>query len=416
MQSSNGSSGQKQKQDSKQVLGNNVASSFVQPAAMSMQLMGKPTMRDLNRYLPRRTITHAGQQFLEAAFASVDFPNMGSFSGIPDGSPLNTVAYRHLYLKNSADIFKPWTKEGTQYCILLAPTPGVAFWVAENVDPTAGITSTTIWHAIVYDDFDDLFQTPSKATEQVTKFRYASNWFELVPAMNALSWTGNITVKKFSGSLVPCPAYTNGGSSVTYSMQVTGMESCNSTSIPTFVAPMNQGAYVCTLNNTRTFEYSNVLEDYDSINNGNSSAYTNFENSFRGWGNLECALITLTTNYVVGPGQGQLLLPNFFIRAGASVEYVPQGNGIIHKMATPSPPLDEAALDAYHMISRNMPVAVDYFHNAGFWDDLWDGIKKVFKFAGDSNLPVVSDIGKALGTAAKYGEQFINWGNDLLRR
>lgn len=378
---------------------------MAQPNYMNMDLYGKPKMSQLNRFVPSK-MTNEGMSFLKASFASVDQADFGAFTGIPDGSPRKTVGYRHLLIDTAEKALTHWDKPNTQFAFLLLPTPGVAYWYAENIDMVSGITGTTIFHPIYYDDFDQLFKDPSLATEQVSEFRYGANWFELVPTMNPYSWSGNVTVKKFNVSLGDCPGYTIG--TKTYTKSLYGLESANSTSMPAYAAPMNLGAYVCTVNKTREFEWSTIMEDYDRINDGNSSSFGVLQEGFRGLGNLEAALITLSTNQVSQSG-GQVNMPTntFLVRCGCSIEYIPQGKSIIAKMSTPSPQMDTACLNAYYAVAQNMPIAVSYYDNAGFWSKVWDFIKGGAKAL--SNVPgPFGLIATGVSTALQGGEAIYN--------
>lgn len=383
----------------------NAVNPMRQPNYQAMDLYGKPKMSQLNRFIPNR-MTNEGLSFLKASFASVDQADFGAFTGIPDGSPRKTVGYRHLLIDSAQVALSKWDKVNTKFCFLVLPTPGVAYWYAENIDLISGITGTTIFHPVYYDDFDQLFKDPSLATEQVSEFRYGANWFELVPTMNPLSWSGGINVKKFNVTLGDCPGYTI--ASKTYTKALYGLESCNSTSMPAYSAPMNLGAYVCTVNKSREFEWSTIMEDYDRINDGNNSAFGVLDEGFRGLGNLEGALITLSTNAVSTPGSTSPIPSDAFqVRCGCSIEYIPQGKSIIAKMSTPSPQLDVDCLNAYYAVAQNMPIAVSYYDNAGFWSKVWDFIKTGAKAL--SNIPgPLGLVATGVSTALQGGEAIYN--------
>jgi len=384
---------------------------------LQMPVFGKVAMKDYNRFINRKSISEDGMSFLRAAFGSVDYAQMGAFSGIPDGSAVPAVAYRHLFMGDMTPYLNTWDKENTHFIILVADTPGVAFWYAENVPPfdgtTGGVSASTQFHPVRFTDFSRLFNDDSGlATENITAFRSASRFAELVPAMNDFSWTGNIVCKKIQLNFGDCAAYTN--NSKTFSKQVTGLESCNAVNTPTFVSPTNKGAYSCAVNRTNTFKYNPVVEDMDVMNGGNPNAFGVFEKSFRGLGDLETLVITLTGNYINQPGGSGLLQPKFYMRCGNSVQYLVQAQSLLTNSSRISPN-DPLAMQAYAAVAANLPVAVDYFHNAGFWDTLWNGIKKALGLA--SQLP--GPFGTIAGLAthiANAGEGIINAGNKAMGR
>jgi hypothetical protein len=130
----------------------------------------------------------AGTNFLKCAFAPPDFNNDPG-QGIPDTFE-GIVLPRKDVLTQSIN----FTANSDTY-IVIAPTPGVAYWTA-NVPVGTTLAGATLT-AVAMPGFTTLFGTSaqSRAT-QVTAFRYASMVAGLYPTSNLMQFAGSINVWK----------------------------------------------------------------------------------------------------------------------------------------------------------------------------------------------------------------------------
>jgi hypothetical protein len=89
----------------------------------------------------------------------------------------------------------------------------------------------------------------------------------------------------------------------------------------------------------------------------------------------------------------------FTLITRAIVEYLPDPYSMVYNMARPSPPPDYNALALYAKVVSTLPMAVPYSQNEGFWQDVWNFMKKVLGVVS-SVAPTMGPIGQIVGAAA----------------
>jgi hypothetical protein len=277
---------------------------------------------------------------------------MDSFQGVPDTYDGRTIAKRFTSVSTYTS---PASALDTY--ILLAPTPGVAYWTATC---TAGSSSAALnFQATLYSDATTLFPQPADASV-VTAFRYASNVFELVPTTNEMSWQGNIQVYK---GFIEQTSYS---SSITTSSTtiLTGFELTNSVK-PNAVFPYNCGVYTVTAPADATMSWSPCLYDtpYGNVNplsTNRTISLTATGLDFIGLGKHESVLIKLPSVSIANANTG-------IIRTWACVEFQVNSNSILYDYSRISPPHDPLALELARRFIHENPAAVPFYDNDTFW-------------------------------------------------
>lgn len=288
-------------------------------------------------------------EFLKCAFAPVDFNNEVP-NPIPDASGARVVVKRHKYVGTM-------NGNGTidQY-VVLAPNPGVAF--NQLAVPTGyNPDNTTILSPVVYRDTDALMPIAG-TNENFNSFRFVSNYIEFVPTINATSWSGSITVWK-----VPITQYI--ASDATQD-ELVGLTSIQQPANAMYVAGNNLGAYAfATQMGPWTYTPVNSLPlNFSSVSPPGGATAPAYQR-VQGWGNLDTVIIKITGNF------------SYSIKVGCCVEYTVGTASALYEFSRLNTMSDPAALAAYKQIAAQLPVAVNYFENAQFWDRVLQIIKQL---------------------------------------
>jgi hypothetical protein len=310
-------------------------------------------------------LTSDGLAFLKCAFAPPDF-QASRIQGVPDSFEGQSLVKKHRLIQAttfnaSKDVY-----------FILAPVPGVAYFKAE-VAPGAPIVATTTFTAEPYSDLQSLFGTDAngkEAADIITKFRFVSNHFELVPTTNAMSWTG--TVQAFKIMLTTSIAQ---GQTVGDNINLLGLQGCNNTNANQYTGPFNLGVYTGAYNQSSTFEFQSIIENSKSLPR-------TLEDTNGDFGQL------VGTPYVPGldqqfetvcikvSGVGDNTNDTAIIKTWACVEYIINPGSGLYEYTTFSP-RDEQAVAVYRKIIQELPIGVCYLDNANFWKRILDIIRSV---------------------------------------
>jgi len=313
--------------------------------------------RVLNRMQQRKFqgLTQAGLNFLKCAFAPPDFSFTGD-NGIPDGTQVRRLLKRHRYVNPLA------LAAGADTYILVSPIPGVAYFAITKPAGSSFTGSETL-SAIPYADAATLFPSGG-GCNIVNRFRFVSNCFELVPTANEMTWSGNITCYK-----VPIEFQLRQGTSTgsAVSLSVTGLQALNgAVQADQFTAPFNHGVYTTAVKNTDTWKFVDGSEN-NPICPGTIIPSVDFcqlstapsLNDMIGMGGLESIIIKIS---------GVTTNESAIIKTWACVEYTPVAGSQLYEYASAGPVRDQAALDLYNELVKELPIGVPYYQNAGFWD------------------------------------------------
>jgi hypothetical protein len=316
----------------------------------------------------RQALTKPGEDFLMCAFAPTDFANM-SLDGIPDD-------YRGLSLvKQHRSVGAGVMAANLDTYIILAPTPGFAYWQA-TVAAGTPILASTVFNGVPFSDFTNLFGSVGSAADTVTKFRYISNHLEIIPTVNQMNWTGNIQAWKFPLALTMRTASTT--AVTTFNLRsLTGLQALNATNANQYTAPFNLGCYTAAYSSNCEFNYNDVIENQVNVpntldpdsdfgtfaTNGTVSCFPGLDNGFNS------VVIKVS-------GVGANTLDSYIIKTWACVEYSVLAGTSIYEYQTISP-TDKVAMDLYRSIILSLPVGVSFAENASFWSRVLDIIKTV---------------------------------------
>jgi len=292
----------------------------------------------------------AGLAFLKCAFSPPDFTSTG-VQGVPDD-------FRGLSLLKKHRTVQPSNfTTGSDYYIILAPVPGIAFFTASSSAGVA-IPSTVTFDAVPYSDYTSLFGTNAYTTDQqVNSFRFISNHIEFVSTTNEMSWSGSLQVWKVPLKL---KIRTSGDPNNLYTID--GLDGVNSTSANRYVGRFTDGAYAGAYNMSPEFMFNSILtnlftcpatigpDDFGQFHC--LYAIPGFDNGFE---SVIIKLSGLTTDI------------SCIIRTWACVEYTVDPLASIYEYQTNSPQADPVAMKIYRETCLSLPVAVMASENANFW-------------------------------------------------
>ncbi len=315
--------------------------------------------------------TSAGNAFLKAAFAPVDFDGI-NLLGIPDAYEGKSLVKKHklttsLTLDASKDTY-----------FLLAPVPGTAYFKA-TANAGVPIVGGTAWYGVDYTDTVTLFPTPEKAAENFSRFRFISNHIEIVPTVNETSWTGSITLFKVKLQLNPRASIAS-GSGVNNLFNISGLDDANSTLVQNYAAPFRDGCFSGAFSIGPSMDFTPIIEGYSempaAVILGPDFGQLSCQTTFPGLdNNFESIMIRIQ-------GVGTNANNSFLLRTWASVEYSVLSSSALYEYATGSP-RDDMALAYYRQIIKQLPVGVAYYDNANFWQRVLSiirGVSSVLKF------------------------------------
>jgi len=303
-------------------------------------------------------VSKDGLAFLKCAFAPADFDGTSVF-GVPDDFGGKSLAVRYRNVTSFA------FTAGNDYYFILAPVPGVCYWVLSVVAGTALTATNAVFVGTVYSTYSAVFPTNTTQNQLTTKFRFVSNHFELVNTTNNNSWTGSIQSFK-----IPLQAYQaqEADASVTNAplyWSVSGLNSCSNTDADMYSGAFNFGLYAGAFNRGAKFDFQTVFRtiaslpgaigpnDFGQLNGLNAGFDNNFESI--------CIRVTgVTTNQ------------SAMIRSWACVEYQFLPGTVMYESQSLHVDCDRLALEIYKRVSIELGAGVSALDNANFWTRVLD--------------------------------------------
>ena len=337
--------------------------------------------RGIRRAASKSQISAAGLAFLKCATSPADM-TVDSFSGIPDQYDGPIVSKRHTYVGAM-----PTFTAGTDGYIVVAPVPGVSYFYGERA---AGTTGAITFTPVFYSDNATLFPAGAEASV-VNNFRYASSVVELIPTVNAMSWSGSIQV--FKGQ---CKTEFVPGAAANY-YEWSGWDVINS-SKPTTVLPFNHGCYSPTRCAEADYPFTQVLQavPYNKVNPVGATVTITSTPNFVGLGCEEVVVIKLPSYAVANTAT---------IRTWACVEYQVSSTSILYEYSHMSPPWDPLAMQLLNRFFKEHPSAVPFYDNDSFWRTFLSWAKTI--------TGALKVIPGPVGEAAGIGESIANLVGDL---
>lgn len=351
-------------------------------------------------------LTPSGLNFLKCAFAEPDFDSTGVM-GVPDRYSGRTLGKLHA---NSSSIT---FAAGTDTYILVMPIPGVAYYSASVANgSTLGGTNFV---PVTYSDVNSMgFGTGNFptviSTTNVTSFRSVSLSAEIVPTVNQMTWTGNISSAKFPMKFSEGGVYT-GNTMSSERFLISGLNAIQQALLSGYNGKLyteayNKGVYTCALNKESDFLFKDIMRIYEDANvvpvfqtdvlNVNFVLPYNSVNNrpfFTGVDDLETIVIRVS----IPPGDNDM---SAIIKTWHCVEYTPNPGSALYEFSHLSPPHDPVALDEYKRVAAQLPTAVPYFENASFWQRVLGYMLKAGQVV--SKVPgVLGGIGTVATTLAR---------------
>lgn len=312
-----------------------------------------------------KALTPDGVAFLKCAFAPPDF-QASRIGGIPDQFEGQSLVKKHRLVLSR--VFAA----NLDHYILLAPVPGYSHFTT-SVAPGTPILNTTLWQGIPYSDLQSLFGANTigqEAADIVTKFRFASNHIEIVPTVNAMSWTGTIQAFKIALDVT----WPQGGG-VGDHVGLQGLNGVNATNANQYTGPFNLGVYSGCYTRASTFQFNSIMENSINLPRILDVAQGEFGQLLgapymTGMDNQFESLVVKITGIGTNPNDSCV------IKTWACVEYLINPGSGLYEYSTLSP-CDELALQLYRKIVVELPVGVSYLDNDTFWQRVLNIIRMV---------------------------------------
>jgi len=347
-------------------------SSMLTPGATSLRLPGSTGKKAEYFKLPRG-LTADGLSFLKCAFAPPDFAyNM--VAGVPDAFEGSSLVKKHR------GVYPLVVPSGRDRYMVLLPTPGYAYWYVD-VLPGVAVAASDILIGVPYSDFDSMFDplaTSGTSTDDVVnKFRYISNHIEMVPTVNATSWTGSIQCWKAPITVIERPLQSANTSDF---KSVSGLQALNASNANQYTAGFNLGVFAGAYSVASVMEFQSITSNTTYVpsspgvgdfgvlgpRNANNSAvkpFTGLDNNF------EAVIIKISAT-------GANANNSYLLKTWACVEYqVVTGTSLYEYMSVS--PCDPVAMKLYREIIKQLPIATTYADNDTFWERVLQIIRMV---------------------------------------
>lgn len=341
---------------------------YIMPQPMGVSNGPSASVQRLNKGFQKalkERMSSDGVAFLKCAFAPPDF-QATRIGGVPDNFEGQSLVKKHRYIQATSFA----ANQDVYY--ILAPVPGYAYFTA-SVAAGSGITNATVFTGVPYSDLQTLFGTDAngkQAADIITKYRFVSNHFELVPTTNAMSWTG--TIQAFKIMVASSVAQ---GAAAGDLLNLTGLQGCNNTNANQYTGPFNLGVYTGAYNQASTFDFQMVVENQPSLPRSLDTANGDF-GQFQGTPYIPGLDNQFETTCIVVSGVGSNTDNTAIIKTWACVEYIINPGSGLYEYTTFSP-RDEVAMQVYRKLIQELPVGVCYLDNANFWKRVLEIIRTI---------------------------------------
>jgi len=306
-----------------------------------------------------------GEAFLKCAFAPPDF-NTDPGKGIPDDYQGKVLSRKDA--STTATTFAA----GKDTYLLIAPTPGIAYWSA--VVNTGATIVDAEFVPVAYPSYNSIFGgAGGDRAANVTSFRYVSNCVGIYPTSNINTTAGAIQVWKFRMDLLNEVVGLGTPVVLTPTWVINGTESIKSVGPENYSDSFIKGVYTQSACNEPDFEFSPIIEHIGAIPSGtvtlsDAGMFNKFGTSgaapnlvgITGLGKMDVILIKIS---VPATATATAIVKNW-----SCLEYRPNTSSAFYSFAHDSPAADRVAMAAYRKIAKSIPVAVPCSQNATFWE------------------------------------------------
>jgi len=312
-----------------------------------------------------------GLAFLKCAFAAPDF-SVDPGKGIPDNFHGRTLSIKDCF--TTAKVFTP----NTDTYIIQAPVPGYAYFEAEVPIGTAPIKFV----GVPFPTYATNFGTSGTDTENLfSKFRYASLASGIYPTSNMMQFAGSIQVWRVDLNLAETLAtHTAAGSTdaAAVGKRIQGLQGIT-TLVPrdNYSDSFIKGAYTFGFDKSDGFAWSDFVSSvtYPEAGNAVPILPATREIRYDGTHRLTGLGNTNTIVYKVSTPTGAINAA--MMRFWNCIELQPDTNSALFQFSGVSPPHDPAALEIYHNLKMQFPVALPCADNAKFWETVLRAIEHV---------------------------------------
>jgi len=344
-----------------------------------------------------------GEAFLKCAFAPPDF-NTDPGQGIPDSFEGKTLVRKDV-TTNSLSITGGASNPET--FILIAPTPGIAYWSTTVTTAGAFPTAASVWTPTYVPGFTTLFGATGSAgtnnrASDVSMFRYASQNVGVYPTSNLMQFAGAITVWKIPLRMVQSSYPVVIPTTVPQTIQqmgwnMNGLEGTSIVSPDNYVGTFIEGCFTQTACNEPEFDFTPIIEGLSVLpilgTSGNpNQQFGQLNGDVLGLGQMDSVVIRISTPTAA--------VNSMVIKTWSCIEYRVNPNSALYQSAKDSPPLDVVALAAYREVAKSIPVAVPYHKNSDFWNRVSAILNKVL--SGASYIPgPIGDVASGINATTK---------------
>jgi hypothetical protein len=210
-----------------------------------------------------------------------------------------------------------------------------------------------------------MFPTYQSLNSVVTKYRFVSNHFELIPTINQMTWSGSIQAWKLPLEI----SMKSGGASSTDVWTLAGLDACNGNLANQFSGSFVLGCYTACYSSNSTFEFREITNnntafpgvivtnvDFGQFSSptvlGSQVGIPGLDNGF------ESMLIKVS---------GITAAETCLIKTWSCVEYQVSAVSALYEFQSLSP-RDPVAYELYKEIINQLPIGVPYEQNEGFWN------------------------------------------------
>lgn len=244
----------------------------------------------------------------------------------------------------------------------MLPIPGYSYFYGELVTGNINLVP------VQSDDFATMFPVGYE-TSTVSSYRYAGMSMEIIPTVNAMTWTGSVQVTR---GVVTVSVEATSSSAMRYT--VGGLGPLLFTSKPDVVHPFNMGCYCTSRPTNHDFKFLPILTNtaYSEVaitpyGASKTAGFTTTQ-GFIGLGDMECIIYKIPAYSTTG-NVGT-------IRTWANVEFTIPSTSPFYEYARLSPPEDKLALALAKRAYQEMSLCVPYYDNDNLWARVWEWAKK----------------------------------------
>jgi hypothetical protein len=331
-------------------------------------------------------LTRDGLDFIKTALSPPDF-GIGTFAGVPDSYD-GRVITKSWNLTGSG----PGFTAGADSYIVQLPVPGVAYYWGSV---SAGALAL---NPVYYSDYATVFPTGQESSN-ISSFRYGGQAMEIIPLVNAMTWTGSVQV--FRGQV---ELSTFGVSASAAAFVATGLASLINSSKPDAVHPFNLGCFCVSRQTQPDYPFHQIhpgtANSEINVSGYPSGVTVSFAGgtAFLGLGSMEAIVYKIPAYSTTG---------NIFtIRTWAMMECQVNSASALYEYAHISPMEDRAAMALVKKAFSEMQLCVPFYENEGLWSKILAFIKTAS--AAMSFVPgPVGEIAAGVGTITAAVETLV---------